>query len=125
LLNRLGFGRLVDHSGLRRWIGAADVTGFLAKLAYVAILLMTLQLGLGMFGPNPVSDLIAAVWAFLPQAFVAVVLVVVAAAIGTAVRGIVTTALDGWPYHRFVGSLCYAVIVGLGVIAALNQVGVA
>ena len=50
------------------------------------MLLFTLQIAFGVWGPNPVSDLIDAVVAWLPKAFVAIVIVVVAAAIASAVR---------------------------------------
>ena len=60
-----------------------------------AFLLFVLQLAFGIFGPNPVSDLIAGVIAWLPRLFVAVVIVVVAAAIAGWVKDLIAAGLGG------------------------------
>ena len=56
-------------------IGFFTTASMLAAIAYYALLLVTLQLAFGVFGPNPVSTMINAVVAWLPQAFVAIVIV--------------------------------------------------
>src|SRR5690349_9141531 len=83
LLERVGFDRAVERGGLRRWLanGKYDASGIVATLVYYAVLLFTLQLAFGLWGPNPVSDLIQAVIAWLPKALVAIIIVVVAAAL--------------------------------------------
>ena len=58
-------------------------------------------------------------------AIVAVIIVVIAGAIAHAVRNLVGSALAGLSYGRALGVLAAAFIWGLGVIAALNQIGVA
>ena len=63
--------------------------------------------------------------AWLPRAFVAIVIVVVAAAIANAVRDLVTGALGGLSYGKVLADLTAIFILALGVIAALNQVGIA
>lgn len=127
VLERVGFDRAVERGG----VGAAlsrsryDASDLVAKLVYYGVLLFTLQLAFGIWGPNPVSDLIGSVVAWLPQAFVAVIIVVVAAAIAGAVRDIIANALSGLSYGRLLANVVSWFIIGLGVIAALNQVGVA
>src|SRR5438034_771931 len=101
------------------------LTDLVAKLVYYAVLLFTLQLAFGIWGPNPVSDLIKGVVAWLPKAFVAILIVVIAAAVASAVRDIVGNALGGLSYGRLLANVAAWFIIGLGVIAALNQVGVA
>ncbi len=127
VLERVGFDRAVERGGIRRALARSryDASDIVAKLAYYAVLLVTLQLAFGIWGPNPISDLIAAVIAWLPRAFVAIVIVVVAAAIANAVRDIVSGALGGLSYGRILATVAYVFILGLGVIAALNQIGVA
>lgn len=83
-------------------------------LVYYAVLLIALQMAFGVFGTNPVSTMLTGIVAFLPRAVVAIVIVVAAGAVARAVRDLVTGALGGLSY----GSL-------LGIIAALNQMGVA
>ena len=127
LLNRVGFDRAVQRSGIGERLARSryDAGDILARLAYYAILLFALQLAFGVWGPNPISDLISAVVGWLPLAFVAIVIVVVATAIASAVRDLITGALGGLSYGRLIGTVVWVFIVGLGVIAALNQVGIA
>jgi hypothetical protein len=127
VLERVGFDRWVERGGIRSALARTkyDASDLVAKLAYYAVLLFALQLAFGVWGPNPVSDLISGVVAWLPKAFVAIVIVVVAAAIGNAVRDLVTGALGGLSYGRLLANLAAYFIIGLGVIAALNQIGVA
>ncbi|MER7893152.1 hypothetical protein ABTX15_25355 [Micromonospora sp. NPDC094482] len=127
ILERVGFDRAVERGGIRRALSRSryDASDIVAKLVYYGLLLVTLQLAFGIWGPNPVSDLIAGVIAWLPRAFVAIVIVVVAAAIANAVRDIIAGALGGLSYGRVLATIAYVFLLGLGVIAALNQIGVA
>jgi hypothetical protein len=126
-LERVGFDRAVQRGGIGRALARSryDASDILARLAYYALVLLTLQLAFGVWGPNPVSDLIAGVVAWLPKAFVAIVIVVVAAAIAGAVKDLITGALGGLSYGPFLANLASWFIVGLGIIAALNQVDIA
>ncbi|WP_433212039.1 mechanosensitive ion channel family protein [Dactylosporangium sp. CS-047395] len=127
LLDRVGFHRLTERGGLGRTLahGKLDASDLLAKLVYYALLLFTLQIAFGVWGPNPVSELIDAVVRWLPRAVVAIVIVVVAAAIAAGVRDLVTGALGGLTYGRALATVAYWFILGLGLIAALNQIGIA
>ncbi|GAB2956155.1 hypothetical protein GCM10027280_50960 [Micromonospora polyrhachis] len=126
-LERVGFDRAVQRGGVGRAMERTryDASDILAKLAYYAILLFTLQFAFGIWGPNAISDLIRGVVSWLPRAFVAIVIVVVAAAIASAVRDLITGALGGLTYGRLLANLASVFIIALGVIAALNQVGIA
>jgi hypothetical protein len=84
-----------------------------------------LQLAFGIFGPNPVSDLLFGIIAFLPRLFVAILIVVVAAAIGSAVRDLVSSSLGGLAYGRTLANLAGGTILVIGVFAALNQIRIA
>ncbi|MER7419185.1 hypothetical protein ABT346_20785 [Micromonospora peucetia] len=127
VLERVGFDRAVERGGVRRALARSryDASDIVAKLAYYGVLLVTLQLAFGIWGPNPISDLIAGVITWLPRAFVAIVIVVVAAAIANAVKDIISGALGGLSYGRILATIASVFILGLGVIAALNQIGVA
>ncbi|MDI5943967.1 hypothetical protein QLR68_38730, partial [Micromonospora sp. DH15] len=126
-LERVGFDRAVERGGIRRALERTkyDASDILAKLAYYAVLLFTLQFAFGVWGPNAISDLIRGVVSWLPRAFIAIVIVVVAAAIATAVRDLVTGFLGGLSYGRVLADVTAIFILALGVIAALNQVGIA
>lgn len=126
-LERVGFDRAVERGGVKRALERTryDASDILAKLAYYAVLLFTLQFAFGVWGPNAISDLIRGVVSWLPRAFVAIVIVVIAAAIANAVKDLVSGALGGLSYGRVLADLTAVFILALGVIAALNQVGIA
>jgi hypothetical protein len=127
LLERIGFDRWVERGGIRRALAGSkyDASDIVARLVYYAVLLFTLQLAFGVWGPNPVSDLIRGLVAWLPRAIVAVIIVVVAAAIASWVRDLISGALGGLSYGRLLANIAAYFIIGLGIIAALNQIGVA
>lgn len=127
VLERVGFDRVVARGGIDRMMSRSkyDASDIIAKLVYYAVLLIALQMAFGVFGPNPVSDMLTGIVAFLPRAVVAIVIVVVAGAVAKAVRDMVTGALGGLSYGNVMGTIASVFIWGLGIIAALNQIGVA
>jgi hypothetical protein len=127
VLERVGFDRVVERGGINRMMSRSkyDASDIIAKLVYYAVLLIALQMAFGVFGPNPVSTMLTGIVAFLPRAVVAIVIVVVAGAVARAVKDLVTNALGGLSYGSLLGTLASVFIWGLGVIAALNQIGVA
>lgn len=127
VLERVGFDRAVERGGVGRALERSryDASDILAKLAFYAVMLFTLQFAFGVWGPNAISDLIRGVVSWLPRAFIAVVIVVVAAAIASAVRDLMAGALGGLSYGRALANVTSIFVLALGVIAALNQVGIA
>ena len=127
VLERVGFDRLVERGGVKTALQRSkyDASDIVAKLAYYAILLFTLQLAFGIWGPNPISDLITGVVRWLPRAFVAIIIIVVASAIAKGVKDLITASLGGLSYGKILANIASVFILGLGIIAALNQIGVA
>jgi len=127
VLTRVGFDRMVERGGLKQALSQSGyhVSDILGKLVFYTIFLFVLQLAFGVFGPNPISDLLTRVIAFLPNVFVAVVIVVIAASIAQGVKEIIRAAIGGLSYGRAVASLAAAAILVIGVFAALNQLHIA
>ncbi|MFH8465207.1 hypothetical protein [Streptomyces sp. NPDC017991] len=127
VLRKAGSERLSERAGTERLLSESkyDMTGIVCKIVYYALMLITLQLALGVFGANPVSEMINGIVAWLPRGIVAVVLVVIAMAVANAVRTIVGSALSSVSYGRTVATMMWACILALGVIAALGQAGIA
>ena len=127
ILERVGFDRAIERGGVARVMEKSkyDPSDILAKIVYYAVLLFTLQLAFSAFGPNPISELLTAIIAFLPRVFVAIVIVVVAAAIAAGVKSLIQGTLGGLSYGRTLANIAAVFILGLGIIAALNQVGIA
>jgi hypothetical protein len=127
ILERVGFDRAVERGGVKKALAHSryDASTIVGKLVYYALLLFVLQLAFGVFGPNPISDLIASVIGFVPKAIVAIIIIVVASAIAAAVRDLISNALGGLSYGRVLATIASVFILALGIIAALNQVGIA
>lgn len=125
--NKMGFNKLLAKSGLNDMTSGSgiDIGGILVKLIYYFILLIFLQLALSAFGPNAVKDLIDQVVLFLPRIVVAVVLVLVAGAIGRAVGDLITSSLGNRSVGPVLGKIAFGFILALGIISALNQIGIA
>lgn len=126
-LERVGFDRAVERGGIKQALARSqyDASDIIAKLVYYAILLITLQIGFGVWGPNPVSDLLTDIVAWLPRAAVAIIIVVIAGAVARAVKDLVGNALSGLSYGKTLATIASVFIWALGIIAALNQIGVA
>ena len=127
ILERVGFDRAVERGGVKKALAQSkyDASDIVGKLIYYALVLFVLQLAFGVFGANPISDLLRQVIAFLPSVIVAIIIIVVAAAIAKAVHELISNTLGGLSYGKTLATIASAFIIGLGVIAALNQVGVA
>jgi len=141
VLTRVGFPRMVERSGLNRFLARGpaaadtpdahtaradlDATTLIGRLVYCAVLLVTAQMAFGVWGPNPVSDLITDVLAWIPRAAVAVVIVAIAAALAQGARRAVAVTLHSTTYARPASSVAWFLVLGMGVVAALNQIGVA
>ncbi|TAK68486.1 MAG: hypothetical protein EPO13_10255 [Actinomycetota bacterium] len=127
ILERAGFDRAVERGGIKRALEHSkfDASDIVSRLLYYILALFVLQLAFGVFGPNPISDLISSVIAFLPKLVVAIVIIVVAAAIAAAVRTLIEGALGGMSYGKVLATIAAVAIWALGIIAALNQIDVA
>jgi small-conductance mechanosensitive channel len=127
VLERTGFDRAVERGGVRQALSQSkyDASDLVAKLVKYTVLLFTLVIAFNVFGPNPVSELLQQVIAFLPNVIVAIVIVVVAAAIAKVVKDLVGAALGGLSYGNLLANIASVFILFLGIVAALNQVGVA
>lgn len=127
VLERVGFDRAVERGGVGRALAKSkfDASSLLAQVAFYALMLFVLQLAFGVFGPNPVSDLLHGVIAYLPNVFVAILILVIGAAIAAAVKEIVEASLGGLSYGRGLAYGASAAILVVAVFAALDQLEIA
>ena len=127
VLERVHFDRAVERGGIGQALERSryDASDLIAMVVYYAVLLLTLQLAFGVFGPNPISALLTGIVAFLTRVAVAIIIVVVASAIAAAVKDLVAGVTGGLSYGRLLANIASVFIIALGVIAALSQIGVA
>ena len=127
LLRRVHFDRFVERGMVGQALARShtDATTLIAKIVYYALLLVTLQMAFGVWGPNPISTMLNAVVGWLPKAIVAIIIIVIASAIAKVVKDLINGAIGGLSYGPFLASTASIIIIALGAIAALNQIGIA
>jgi hypothetical protein len=126
-LERVGFDQAVERGGIKKALSKSqyDASSILGMVIFYALFLMVLQLAFGIFGPNPISDLITGVIAYLPKVIAAIIIIVVATAVATAVKTLVESTLGGLGYGSTLAKLAAGATVVFGVFAALNQLQIA
>ncbi len=127
ILHRVKFDHFVERGVVGQALARSnsDATTLIAKIVYYAILLVTLQMAFGVWGANPISTMLDAVVGWLPKAIVAIIIIVIASAIAKVVKDLINGAIGGLSYGPFLASVASVIIIALGAIAALNQVGIA
>lgn len=126
-LERVGFDRAVERGGIKRALATSeyDASTILSKVIFYALFLLVLQMAFGVFGQNPVSDLITGVIAYLPKVIAAILIVVVAAAVATAAKTMIENTLGGLPYGRPLANVTAGAILTVAVFMALSQLQIA
>jgi MFS family permease len=127
ILERVGFDRWVERGGVKRALESSeyDASSLLGRLVFYVVMLFVLQLAFGVFGPNPISELITGIIGYLPRIFVAIVIVVVGAAVANAVKDMIQGSLGGYEYGRVVGIVASGAILVIAGFAALDQLQIA
>ena len=127
VLERVGFNAAIERGGIKKALESSpyDAAELIGKLIFYALMLLVLQMAFGVFGDNPVSDLIHGVIAYLPKVIAAIVIIVVAAAIASVAKEMIASALGGLGYGEMLATLASIAIVTVGVFAALSQLEIA
>ena len=127
VLERVGFDKAVERGGVKQALSSSkyDASDIVGKVIFYALFLLVLQMAFGVFGANPVSDLITDIIGYLPKVFVAIVIIVIASAVAAGVKSLVEGALGGLPYGRALANVASIFIIGFGAFAALSQLQIA
>jgi hypothetical protein len=127
ILHKVGFDRVLERGGFKQMLERSRYDGseLIARIVYYAIILITLEVAFGVFGPNPISQILTAIVGWLPKLIVALLIIVVVGAIAKVVKDMVSSALSGMSYGPLLGTIASVFIWGLGIIAALSQMGIA
>lgn len=127
ILERVGFDRVVERGGVQRALARSklDASSILARIVFYIAFLLVLQLAFSVFDPNPITDLLEGIIAFLPKLFVGVLIVVITAAVATGAKTVVESILGGLSYGPTLATIVSVAIWFIGISAALNQVEVA
>lgn len=91
-----------------------DPSDIVGKILYYTLVLFALQFAFGVFGPNPVSDLLVGIIALLPKIIVVISIIVIAAAIAAGAMALIQNTLGGLSYGRVPANIAGVIIVGAG-----------
>ena len=127
LLERIGFDGWVERGALgeafqRSKFDPSDMVGI---VVFWAVFLIALQLAFGVFGPNPISDLLDGVISYLPNVIVAVIIVVITAAIAKVVTDLLAGTLGAVTGGQWIARGAGMAILVIGIFAALDQLQIA
>lgn len=127
LLDRVGFDRLVERGGVKRWMARSryDASDLLARGVFWVGMIFVLQLAFGVFGPNPVSSILNGLIAYLPNVFAAALIIVIAAAISAVARDVIDAATGSLSYGRMLANGTAIAIMVVAGFAAVSQLGIA
>ena len=127
LLQKVGFDDVVERGGVKKALAKSeyDAAGILATIVYYFVMLFVLSAAFGVFGTNPISDLLASVIAYLPLVFVAIVILVIGGAVATAAGALIAGSLGGLAYGKTLAGVASTVIVALFAVAALDELKIA
>jgi hypothetical protein len=127
VLQKVGFDRLVERGGVKKALAKSqyDAAGILARLVFYTVMLFVLSTAFGVFGDNPISNYLAAVVGYLPKVFVAILIIIIAAAVAAGVKGLIQNTMGGLSYGTVLANAASILILALGIIAALNQLQIA
>ena len=127
VLERVGFDRAVERGGVKDALARTsyDASDIVGKLVFYLLFLLVLQLAFGVFGPNPISDLLEGIIAYLPNVIAAIIIIVVAAAVAAAVRELAAAALGNLSWGRVLANVAGVAILTIGFFAAVSQLQIA
>jgi len=126
-LERVGFDKAVERGGIKAALDKSqyDASDIVSKVIFYGLFLLVLQAAFGVFGTNPISDLIASVIAFIPKVLVAIAIVVVMSAIAAAAKVMIQGFLGTLSYAKALANVAAGAIVAVGIFAALSQLEIA
>jgi hypothetical protein len=127
LLERVGFDGWVERGSLKEAFARnnTDASDIIAVLVFWIVFLLTLQLAFGIWGPNPISDLLTGLIAYIPRIVAAVVILVIAGAVARVVTDILRPMLGAVEGGDWIARAAGAAILVIGVFAALDELQIA
>lgn len=130
LLRKVGFDRLATRIGLTRMeqqMGVSlDAAGMLGKVVYWFVFLIFLVPAVNALGLTAVSTLLGQVVGYIPNVFVAILVLflgtVAATVVSDIVRGATAKANVGNP--RIFATIARVAVIGFAALIALEQLGI-
>lgn len=127
LLERVGFDGWVERGSLKEAFARnkTDASDLVAVLVFWIVFLITLQLAFGIWGPNPISDLLEGLIGYIPRIVAAVVILVIAAAVARVLTDILRPMLGAVEGGEWIARAAGVAVLVIGVFAALDELQIA
>jgi hypothetical protein len=127
LLERVGFDGLVERGSLKQAFerNKTEPSDIIGVIVFWLVFLIALQLAFGIWGPNPISDLLEGLIAYLPNIIVAVVILVIAAVLARVLTDILLPLIGSVRGGTVIAKGAGIAVLVVGVFAALDQLQVA
>jgi hypothetical protein len=127
LLERVGFDDWVERGSLKHAFARnnTDASDLVAVLVFWTVFLITLQLAFGIWGPNPISDLLHGLIAYIPRIVVAVIILVIAAAVARVLTDVLRPMLGAVEGGDWIARAAGIAVLVIGVFAALDELQIA
>lgn len=125
VLESLGVDALVDRSGLGAPLeraGYADSGRFLAQILYIMIMLIVISLSINVLGIAQLQDLFDRLIAWIPNLFIAILILFVVGAIANFVKDFLGGLLQSQSWGNLVTNIAVGAIWFLGATMALDQI---
>ena len=127
-LTKMGVDNLVDRSGLGGYLeraGYADSGLLLARVIYVGLMLLVLQLTVDALDIQAITDVLDDIVAFIPRIFVALIIIFITGAVANFVKDFVSSFTQEQTWGNMATNAATGAIWLIGVFAALDQIQVA
>lgn len=127
LLERVGFNSYFSAMGLNKPATAGNGSSISQVIGYVSqviIVLLFVVQALNILGLEFMVTLATAVIAYLPHVIAALVILGVGLWLGSLVKKLLSTILQG-PHYKFLSTVAQVAIIAISVFMALDQLGLA
>ena len=127
LLHRAGFDRVVHGAPGGGYVERVTQrpSGVIGTLAFWAIWLGAISIALSTLGIDAVSEFVAAVWAYLPNVVVALLIFLVAGAVAAGVATLVTRVMGNTPLGKIVATAAPILVMTIATFMILDQLMIA
>jgi len=126
LAERVGFDRLLDRAGVGETIRNAGYTasGVITSIIYYMMMAVVLLLAAESLGVDELTNLLRDLIAYMPRLFIAVIIVVVAAAVGSFVADLIRP-LTASQNLTWLPTAVRTLILAFGIVAAFETLALA
>ena len=126
-LNRAGLDRTLHQGAGGSFIEkvTSSPSRLLGKLAFWAILLGTISLAISVLGIEALTNVVAAIYGYLPNVFAAVLIFLVAGAISAGVAAFVTRVMGGTTLGKIVATAAPILVMTIATFMILDQLQIA